>query len=82
MPSDKRYSTIVKATGLIASLVSAQLVPFDIAHHVQCMLHGLTCVLLCVPCILDDSERCQFVVVHHDGSPYERELSEFSVVTG
>jgi len=58
MPSDSRYSTMAKATGLIFSLfdiTSAQEVPFAILLYIQCILHGLTKALLCVP----------FIFVHH-----------------
>ena len=50
MPSDKRNSIMAKATGLIFSLfdvTSAQQVPFGVPQYVQCILHGLTSVLLC-----------------------------------
>ena len=35
-------------------------VPFGIPQYVQCILHGLTSVLLCVPFIFADSEKCRF----------------------
>ena len=60
MPSDKRNSIMAKATGLIFSLfdiTSARHVPFGMPQYVQCILHGLTCVLLCVPFIFADSKR-------------------------
>ena len=63
MPSDKRNSITAKATGLIFSLfdvTSARQVPFGILQYVQCILHGLTSVLLCVPFIFTDSEKCRF----------------------
>ena len=63
MPSDKRNSITVKTTGLSFSLfdvASAQQVPFGILQYVQCILHGLTSVLLCVPFIFADSEKCRF----------------------
>ena len=63
MPSDKRNSITAKATGLISSLFDIALVrhvPFGILQYIQCILHGLTSVLLCVPSIFADSERCQF----------------------
>ena len=66
MPSDKRNSITAKATGLIFSLfsvASARQVPFGIpqlAQYNQYLLHGLTSVLLCVPFIFADSEKCQF----------------------
>ena len=52
-----------KAMGLIFSLfyvASAREVPFDIPQYVQCILHGLTNVLLCVPFIFADGIKCQF----------------------
>ena len=61
MPSDKHNSIKAKATGLIFSLfdvTSAQQVPFGILQYVQCILHGLTSVLLCVPFIFAYSEKC------------------------
>ena len=61
MPSDKHNSIIAKVTGLIFSqfdVASAGHVPFGILKYVQCILHGLTSVLLCVPFIFADSEKC------------------------
>ena len=52
-----------KATGLIFSLfdiTSAGHMPYGIPQYVQCILHGLTSVLLCVPFMYADSERCRF----------------------
>ena len=63
IPSDNRNSIMAKATGLIYSLfnvASSQGVPFGILQYVQCIFHGLTSVLLCVPFIFADSERCRF----------------------
>ena len=63
MHSDKRNAIMAKATGLIVSLfdvASAREVPFGIPQYVQCILHGLTSVLLCVPFIFSDSKKCQF----------------------
>jgi len=60
MPSDKRNSIMAKATGLIFSLfdvASSQEVPFGILY-MQCILQGLTSVLLCVLFIFADSEKC------------------------
>jgi len=59
MPSDKRNSITAKATGLIFSLfdvASAREVPFGTPQYVQCILQGLTSVVLCVPFIFADSE--------------------------
>ena len=63
MPSDKRNSITAKATGLIFSMfdvASARQVPFGIPQYVQCYHHGLTSVLLCVPFIFAESEKCRF----------------------
>ena len=49
--------------GLIFSLFNIALareVPFGITQYIQCILHGLTSVLLCVPFIFADREKCQF----------------------
>ena len=51
---------MAKAMGLMFSLfnvASARHVPFGIPLYVQCILHGLTSVLLCVPFIFAGSER-------------------------
>ena len=64
MSSDKRNAITAKATGLTFSLFDIPLareVPFGIPQYVQYILHGLTSVLLCVPFIFADSEKCQFV---------------------
>ena len=63
MPSDKHYSIMAKATGLNFSLfdiASARQVPFGILQYIQCILHGLTSVLLCVPFIFADNEKYRF----------------------
>ena len=67
MPSDKRNSITAKVMGLIFSLfdiASARQVPFGILQYVQCILHGITSVLLGVllgvPFIFADSEKCRF----------------------
>ena len=63
MPSNKRNLITDKAIGLIFSLfdiASAREVLFGIPQYVQCILHGLTSVLLCVPFIFADSKKCQF----------------------
>ena len=63
MPSDMHNSITAKAMGLIFSLVDIALaheVPFCIPQCIQCILHGLTSVLLCVPFIFTDSEKCRF----------------------
>jgi len=60
MPSDQHNSIMAMATGLIFSLfdvASAREVSFGIPQCVQCILQGLTNVLLCVPFIFADSER-------------------------
>ena len=65
MPSDKRNSITAKATAsLIFSLFDVALarqVPFGILQYVQCIRHRLTSVLLCVPFIFADRERCSFL---------------------
>ena len=51
MPSDKRNLITAKATDLIFSLFDitfAREMPFGVPQYVQCILHGLTSVLLCV----------------------------------
>ena len=63
MPPDKHNLITAKAMGLIISLFDialAQEVPFGIPQYIQYILHGLTSVLLCVPFIFVDSEKCQF----------------------
>ena len=65
MHSCKRNSKMAKAMDLIFSLfdyASSQDVPFGIPQYVQCMHHGLTFVLLCVPFLFADSPRCPFAV--------------------
>ena len=62
MPPVKHNSITAKATGLIFSLFDIALapeVPFGIMQYVQCILHGLTNVFLCVPFFFADSERSQ-----------------------
>ena len=61
MSSDKHSSITAKATDFIFALfdiASAQKVPFGIPQYVQCIFHGLTSVLLCVPFVFADSEKC------------------------
>ena len=41
-------------------VASAQDVPLGIPQYTQCILHGLTSVLLCVPFIFVDIKMCQF----------------------
>ena len=65
MASDKRNLITAKAMGLIFSLfniASAQQVPFGILQYVQCILYGLTSVLLCVPFIFAGSKKYRFGV--------------------
>jgi len=62
MPSVKHNSITANATSLIILLfnvTSAQDMPFGIPQYVQCILHRLTSVLICVPFIFADSEKCQ-----------------------
>ena len=68
MPSDKRNSITAKATGLMFSLfdvASAREVPFGISQYIQCILHRLTGVLLCVPFILLTAKSVDLVVVRN-----------------
>ena len=54
MPTDQRNSITAKATCLIFSLLdvtSVREVPFGIPQYIQCILPGLTSILLCVPFI-------------------------------
>ena len=63
MPSDKRNSIMAKAMGLMFSMFNvtcSREVPYGIPQYVQCILHGLSNVLLCVPYTLADSKRCRF----------------------
>jgi len=60
MPSNLCNLTMAKAIGLIFSLLnvtSAQEVPFAIPLYIQCIFHGLTRVLLCVPFIFAHCEK-------------------------
>ena len=81
MPSDKRNSITAKATGVIFSLfdvASAREVPFGILQYVQCILHELTSVLLCVPLL---TVKCVDLVVAHDGfHSYQKSFIFFIVV--
>jgi len=68
MPSDSRNSTMAKAMGLIFLLfdiASAREVPFAILLYIQCILHGLTMALICVPFIFGHHEKCQFCGRRH-----------------
>ena len=38
----------------------AREVPTGIPQYIQCILHGLTSVLLSVPFVFADNEKCQF----------------------
>ena len=63
MHSDKCNSITAKAMDLIFSLFDVALsreVPFGIPQYVHGILHGLTSVLLCVPFIFADNEKCRF----------------------
>jgi len=75
MPSDSHNSTMAKATGLIFSLfnvTSAREVPFAILLYIQCILHGLTTALLCVPLIFVHHEK---VWIARDGFHLLQKLS-------
>ena len=68
MPSAKRNWTMDKATGLIFSMFNVTLsrdVPFRQPQYVQCMYHGLTFVLLCVPVLFADNARCRFAIARY-----------------
>ena len=65
LPSGKCNSITAKVMGLNFSLfdiASSRDVPFGIPQYVQCMHHGLTFILLCVPFLFADSQKCRFVV--------------------
>jgi len=67
MPSDSCNSTMAKAMGLnflLFDVASAQEVPFAIPLYIQCVLHGLSMALLCVPFIFVHHEKCQFSGKH------------------
>ena len=68
---------MAKTTGLIFSLFDfalAQLVPFGMPQYVQCILHGLTSDLLCVPFNFADSESVDLVVAHDVELPFITEI--------
>ena len=82
MPSDKRNSITTKATGLIFSLfdvASARQVPFGTPQYIQCILHGLTSVLLCVPFFFADREGINLARAR-DGLPSKWKLSVFFIM--
>ena len=71
MPSDKHNSTTAKTTGLTFlsfDIASAREVPFGILQYIQCILHGLTRVLLCVPFIFATAKSVDLAVAR-DGLP-------------
>ena len=73
---------MAKATGLIFSLfnvASAQQVPFGIPQYVQCILHGLTSVLLCVHSSLLTGKGVGLAQAH-DGFPSKWKLSVLFIV--
>ena len=59
MPSGKCNSITAKAMGSLFNITLTGHVFFGIPQHVQCILQGLTDVLLCVQFIFADSERCR-----------------------
>ena len=85
MPSAKHNLTMDKATGLIFSLFDVTLsqdMPFRQPRYVQCMYHGLTFVLFCVPVLFADA-RCQFSIVRYSFPLAVSCFSPtFSIVTG
>jgi len=77
MPSDKHNSITAKAMGLIFFLFDVALsldVPFGTPQHVQCILQGLTSVLLCVSFIFAHHEKCQFCGMHVMASIFVTEI--------
>ena len=69
---------MAKATGFIFSLfgvISAGHVPFDTLQYVQCILYGLTSVLLCVSFILLTVQGVDLAVVQW--LPFITEIGEF-----
>ena len=55
---------MAKSIYLILLLLKIAEVPFDILQCMLCILYGLSSVLLCIPFIFADSERCQLLA--HD----------------
>ena len=51
--------------------------PFGIPQYVQCVLHGLTSVLLCVPLL---TAKGVDLVVVYDGFPSKHKWSVFFIV--
>jgi len=45
---------------LLFGVTSAREVPFAIPLYIQCILHGLSTTLLCVPFIFVHHEKCRF----------------------
>ena len=73
---------MAKAMGLIFSLFDVTLarqVPFGILQYVQCILHELTSVLLCVPFIFADRKGVDLARAH-DGFSSKWKLSAFFIV--
>jgi len=69
--SDLHNLTMAKAMGLIFSLfdiASAQEMPFVMSLYIQCILHGLTRVILCVPFIFAYHKKCWFCGWHEMAS--------------
>ena len=58
---------------LLFDVALTQDVPFGLLQYVQCILYGLTSVLLCVPFIFADSESV-YLVVAHDGFLYAMKI--------
>jgi len=57
---------MAKATGLIFLLynvASARKVPFALPLYMQCIFHGLTMALLCVPFIFVHHKKCRLHVI-------------------
>jgi len=49
---------------LLFEVVSAREMPFAMLLYIQCILHGLTRALLCVPSIFAHHKRCRFCNRH------------------
>ena len=69
MFSDKSNSIMAKATGLFF-IASAREVLFGIPRYVQCILHVLTSVLLCVSFIFADSDKSIHLSLRNGKHPY------------
>ena len=74
---------MAKPTGLIFSLfdvASVGHIPFGIPHYVQCILCGLSSILLCIPFIFADSERGVNLEVAHVMASFVMEIFSIFIV--